>query len=452
MYPEYDHLTHPPFAEEPNTEIFFPGARREEICQSLILDILAEKRLMKLTGREGSGKTLLWQVIAERLPSEYVVVFLDDPTGSFDELVRQICLCLGMVPRETEQDAGHIDVLYRLLAREKAGRNKVVLVVDEAEKLCHATLERLLSLVGDSREDLEWTTILIGRQEIDDRLDQISLLHIAIDVDAEYTLAELTENDTRQYLRFCLDAAEVRRGQFADVFTDEAVCGIFARARGNLRLTNTLARAMLREACAEKSFMVLLDEVEPEKQERKGLPFRWENRMLELYALLRRNKYFSGALIGAVAVVFAVGFLLTGMSGDEETPPAAVTADVVAVRTTTPVELRDGDTLFRERVAASANWLAGVQKGKYTIQLMLLESNQAQATVATTLAEDDFYRIREQLFIFRKRSKSSVVFVFHGLYDSLDAAREARNEMPVFLRRHHPYPLAVDDAMRKLSD
>lgn len=482
MYLEHFHLTQPPFAEEPDPEVFFPEARREEICQSLILDVLAGKRLVKLVGREGAGKTLLWRTMAERLPSEYAVIFLDNPIGTFDELVRLICLDLGMDPRSTEQDTDYLEVLHRLLARKKTEQGKVVLIVDEAEKLHLATLERFLVLVGDSPDDLEWTTILVGGPDLDAHLEQLAVFRATIDVHAGYALEELTESETRQYLRFRLNAAGMRREQFEDLFTDGAVAQIFDEARGNLRLTNILAEEMLQAACADKSFMVLLEGVEPEDQEERP-SFHWENRILELYELLRYNRFISGALVGAVVAVLLTGFLLMGRDGDpapaeaqpqvaaategeatggqpasSSDPVAAPAVPVSAVTVATQPETtaatvrRDGGGLFRERLAASASWLTGTRKGKYTIQLMMLTSNQAQTSIAQTLTGDDFYSIREQLFIFRKKSRPPTIFVFHGLYDSLDAAREARNNMPVFLRKHHPYPLAVDDAMKKLSN
>ncbi|MDR2549846.1 MAG: AAA family ATPase [Desulfobulbus sp.] len=481
MYLEHFHLTHPPFTEDPDPDVFFSGARREEICQSLILDVLAGKRLVKLTGREGSGKTLLWRMMAERLPSEYEVIFLDNPIGTFDELLRLLCLDLGMDPRGTELDTDYIEVLYRLLARKKAEQGKVVLIVDQAEKLHLATLERLLALVADDQEELEWTTILVGRPGLDEHLEQISVFRSTIDVHAGYVLDELTESETRHYLRFCLNAAGMRRAQFEDVFTDAVIADIFDAARGNVRLTNACAEEVLQDSCADRSFMVLLDGVEPEEQEEEAPPFRWEQRVLELYEVLRYNKFVSGALVGAVAAVLIVGFLLTGESKDTtppaEPPAAAVPGETTASapptsptggtdaiaeapppaatpssRAAAPDEERDGDKLLRERLAASASWLTGMQQGKYTIQLMMLASNQAKASMAATLAEDDFFRVREQLFIFRKKSTPPTILVFYGLYDSLDAAREARNNMPVLLRKHHPYPLAVDDAMKKLSN
>jgi septal ring-binding cell division protein DamX len=112
---------------------------------------------------------------------------------------------------------------------------------------------------------------------------------------------------------------------------------------------------------------------------------------------------------------------------------------------------RDGEAIFRERLGASANWLAGMYKGKYTIQLMMLTSTSAQSSLAGTLASDDFFPIRDQFYILRKRTNPPALFVFYGIYDSLDAAREARNGMPVFLRKHQPYPLSIGEAMRKIE-
>jgi len=468
MYLEHFHLAHPPFAEEPNPDpdVFFPGARREEICQSLILDVLAGKRLMNLTGREGSGKTLLWRMMAERLPSEYEVVSLDNPTGTFDELVRQLCLDLGMAPRGTESDTDYIEVLHRLIGRKKAEQIKVVVIVDGVEKLHLATLERLLVLVAD--EELEWTTIFVGQPGFEEYLGQNSVFRTTIDIHAGYVLEDLTESDTRHYLRFCLEAAGMRRAQFEEVFTDAVLLSIFESARGNVRLTNTCAEEILEASCADRSFMVLLEGVEPEERKEEAPPLRWEQRILEVYEMLRYNKFASGALVGIVALVLLVGFLLTGRNDDPapapgETPAgasatlsngtdAAASASSATPGAATPVEWRDGDKLLRERLAASASWLTGMQQGKYTIQLMMLTAPQAQASIATTLTEDDFFRIREQLFIFRKKSNPPAVLVCYGLYNNLDAAREARNNMPAFLRKHHPYPLAVDDAMKKLSN
>ncbi|MDX9835657.1 MAG: hypothetical protein RBT36_10680, partial [Desulfobulbus sp.] len=119
----------------------------------------------------------------------------------------------------------------------------------------------------------------------------------------------------------------------------------------------------------------------------------------------------------------------------------------------TPQEAqRDGDKLFRDRRGASATWLAGAYRGLYTIQLLTLTSEQAQASITRMLMQDDYYKLHEQFYILRKKSLPPTFFVFYGIYDSMDTARETRNSMPVFLRKHHPYPLAISDALKKTEE
>jgi type II secretory pathway predicted ATPase ExeA len=461
MYLEHFNLTHPPFAESVNPDIFFPGSRREEVCQSLILDIVAGKPLLKLIGREGSGKTLICRLIEERLPETFHVVAFEHPIGSFDDLLRIVCLDLGMTPGHPHAQGNLYSQAQQVLARQQAQGVRVVLLIDEAEKLFMAALERLVRHVGDGAEDLDCTLVLVGRPGLDSNLEQMASVSTRAPFSAAYELEDLTESETRQYLRFRANAAGMARDNFAEVFTEGAVARIYQNAKGNLRLTNILAEETLQNFCAEKSFMVLLDHVEPEADQ----PPASSSRLGMLYELLLANKKMTGALVGAMVLVLGIGLFLN-RSGDDQSARLAASADSAPVAQgqqtggslpgTTPNpmssgEQRDGEAIFRERLGASANWLAGMYKGGYTIQLMMLSSPKAASSLAGTLVSDDYYPVRDQLYILRKRTNPPMLFVFYGVYDSLDAAREARNGMPVFLRKHQPYPLSISEAMRKIE-
>ncbi len=470
MYLEHFHLTQAPFAEEPDPEVFFPGARREEICQSLILDILAGKQLLKLVGREGSGKTLICRLIAERLHAEYHVVSLTNPIGSFDDLLRIVCIELGMDPRGAHEQVNFFVVLQQLLAQQRAEGVTTVLVVDEAEKLFLATLERLVRHVGEREDELDLTIVLAGRKGLDANLEQMAVFSNNVDIHSGYFLEDLNESETRQYLRYRLNAADMGREQFAEVFTEGAVAKIFAAAQGDLRMINILAEEALKAFCAEKSFMVLLDHVDPDAAESPPL----DNRMMEMYELLCDNKLLVGALAGAVALALALGLLLGGVGRQSpsvtvqkipdstsaaatgvivgQSSPQSVDQEAGGAQPTVAREIRDGDKLYRDRLGASASWLAGIYKGGFTIQLMMLGSNQAPASIADILTQDEYYPVRDQFFILRKKTTPPTLFVFYGMYDSLDAAREARNSMPVFLRKHHPYPLSIAEAVKKIEN
>jgi len=480
MYLEHFHLTQSPFQEEPNPEILFPGAKREEICQSLLLEILAGKPLVKLIGREGAGKTLICRVVIDRLPANYEVVYIDNPVGAFDDLLRLACLDLGMNPIGNHDSTNFLQELRRLLEVQKANHKKTVLIIDEAEKLFLATLERLVRHISDYQEDLGLTIMLAGRPGLDANLEQLAGFCVNIDFHSGHTLQDLNENETRQYLRYRLNGAGLSREQHGDIFTEGAVAKIFEAAQGNMRMINILAEESLQTSCSEKSFMVLLDHVEPETDEREELG----SKVLEIYDLLRHNRLLTAGLALVVVLVLAIGFMLSGKKGPEVAttaasvktlkvlPPSpietgaltregavAVPADQGKMDTGSsapaPIragERRDGEKLFRERLGAGAGWLAGAFRGGYTIQLMVLASDQAQASITNTLIQDDYYLLKDQLYVVRKKNNPPTLFVFYGIFDSMDAAREARNTMPVLLRKHHPYPLSISEALKKLEN
>ncbi|MBW2329126.1 MAG: hypothetical protein JRF04_05840, partial [Deltaproteobacteria bacterium] len=104
MYLDHFHLNQSPFAEEPDTDIFFPEAGRREIFKALSDDLRTDKPLIRIIGSEGSGKTMLSRLLLQQLPeTDFEVLYLDNPIGSFDDLLHVVCLDLGMEP-STEPD------------------------------------------------------------------------------------------------------------------------------------------------------------------------------------------------------------------------------------------------------------------------------------------------------------------------------------------------------------
>ncbi|MCP3933295.1 MAG: hypothetical protein GY705_29845, partial [Bacteroidetes bacterium] len=88
MYLEHFHLNHTPFFEEPDINLFYPLGEREAVYQALLGDIIIGKPLIKFIGNEGSGKSLICKMIAANVPADHDVVYIDNPIGSFDDLLR----------------------------------------------------------------------------------------------------------------------------------------------------------------------------------------------------------------------------------------------------------------------------------------------------------------------------------------------------------------------------
>ncbi len=112
---------------------------------------------------------------------------------------------------------------------------------------------------------------------------------------------------------------------------------------------------------------------------------------------------------------------------------------------------KEVDALFLKRIAAGARWLVGGGSGKYTIQLMVLTSDQAEESLKKMLRTAEYQKVADQLYVLRRTGPDPTVMVFYGEYSNLAAARNSRNNLPVFLRKHHPYAISVFGAVEKAT-
>ena len=501
MYLEHFQLHTSPFLEEVDPGVFFPEAGRDAICRGLQRDLEKGRLFVKLIGTEGTGKTLLCKVLFGELSDSLEVVYIDNPKGSFDDVLRVVCLDLGL--QAVDEQVNLIDELKKQLQRRKKHGHRVVLVLDGAENIFLATLERLLRLLCELEEPTNFTLLLAGRPALDAHLEQLTVYCTGIDIHAGYRLEPMSSEETGRYLIFRLLAAGLDKDKQQDVFTGEAVEMIYAKAGGNPRLTNILAEEALQRSCSEKSFMVLLDHVDS-----KADPVRVERKESNRLETLLGKRKILGICVGAAALLLVLFFLLPGKEQvQEKTIPEAASSpagydaavqapgfepgnakepvgipaessapttdsgasSVVVDKPTASDEKgfvaenteqaqkekstpRSGEELFQERLRASAGWLAGSYRGQYTIQLMMLSSDQAPANVKKLFVREEYSAIMDKLYILRKKTNPPTLFVFYGTFATMDDARQARNQMPIFLRKHHPYALSIADALTKTED
>lgn len=114
--------------------------------------------------------------------------------------------------------------------------------------------------------------------------------------------------------------------------------------------------------------------------------------------------------------------------------------------------LDDGESskqLFEQRVIEGQKWLERDESELHTIQLMVLTASEAEENMKKNLELDEYKGIADKLY-FIKNDQSNF-FVFYGEYESPDVARQARNTLPLFLRKYDPYPLSINDAVNKVK-
>jgi type II secretory pathway predicted ATPase ExeA len=472
----------------------------------LLNDIRAGKGFAFLLGSEGSGKTLLCKYLVRRLGGSVELIYIENPMGSFDDLLRLVCVDLGVEPGLDKDDM--VGELKKQLEQRGEKGQRVVLIIDDAEKIFLAALERLLRLLCELQGTGSFTLILAGRPALAANLEQLTVYCTGVDLAHGYELRPLDMDETRRYLLHRLLFAGLKNEQQEEVFAEQAVEKIFQAAHGNPRMTNILAEEALRRSSSEKSFMVLLEHVGGKADGQDGAAGRDRGVLPDS----GRKKILFAVM--ALVLVVAVGFfVLRGGGGDKsgpadtspvtqvaqedqkpgsagalheekagsltdqdkadsgglesagrETTAPPVTQSVVHVQPETIIikENRkqknghqaspDGGALFDERVRASAAWLSGAYTGKYTIQLMMLTSRSARKNVEKLFEQKEYFAVVDTLYILQKKTTPPTLFLFYGTYPSMDVARQARNTMPIFLRKHHPYALSIADALTKTED
>lgn len=105
------------------------------------------------------------------------------------------------------------------------------------------------------------------------------------------------------------------------------------------------------------------------------------------------------------------------------------------------------EDLYSQRLAAGSIWPDIPDKSQHTVQLMALTGTQAIDNLRKQLAGPEYSDIADDIYILQDASEK--VYVFYGQFPDVSSARQARNTLPLFLRKHDPYPLSIKEALKK---
>ncbi len=298
------------FQEHCNSSLFFSGGGRGAVFDDLKAAFEEDVDLVTLIGEEGSGKSMLCKMLQEQWDTSRRLVFLPQVVESFEDVVRVTAQeCNVAFPEEANRvDARKIFLELMALLRKEG--ESLLLICDEAEKMYLATLERIRKILDDvNREGGGLQVLFSGRASLRNNLEQLALCNFARISEKQLFLSPLDEDDTWNYLNFCMQVQE-GNGQ-REVFVREAAEKIASIARGNLRMINILANEALQFSNADGPFLVLLDHVKDSCSIEGSIPAR--------QGVLRRLPFPPKYLIpgGAVLFLLLLIFLFSGESEKE---------------------------------------------------------------------------------------------------------------------------------------
>jgi UDP-N-acetylglucosamine 2-epimerase len=207
MYQSTFGITGPPFQLVPDPAFYFDSSHHREVFTELSSWLFGEQGLVVVTGDIGVGKTTLVRTLVRDLdPAVLAVANLVSTQLEADDLVMAAAIGFGIAgigggasgPRDLSEH-----LLRFLLGLSQRGC-RAVLIVDEAQNLPRAALERLLAFFTKAPRRLNLQVWLVGQPELRATLQHADSELLRSYLRGSCHLGPLTRHETGAYIEYRL--------------------------------------------------------------------------------------------------------------------------------------------------------------------------------------------------------------------------------------------------------
>ena len=238
MLLQYFGFQQDPFGATPDPRCLYLSGTHREALASLEYGFLSNRGFTAMIAPPGMGKTTLLCRFLEVAQKTARTVFLFDVDAECEpkELVSYILRDIGITPAPSSSEM-HEQLTEVLVQENRAGRRFVV-VIDEAQNLSDAVLERvrLLTNFETSRGKL-MQVVLSGQPQLSDKLMRPSLVQLRQRISTICRLNPLSTEETIAYIDYRLKVAGY---EGEPLFTDDAIKLIAGASGGIPRIINNL--------------------------------------------------------------------------------------------------------------------------------------------------------------------------------------------------------------------
>jgi len=236
MYEKYYGFSNKPFEITPDPKFFYLSENHKEALAHLKYAIREGKGFTVITGEVGTGKTTLVHMILSSLDENVRVANVFNPLMEPDDFLDYVCVDLGIRDEGGGTRGQNITLLYHFLLECFEKKDRVFLIIDEAQNLDKKLLEevRLLTNLETSKNKL-LHVILLGQPELNKTLADEKFRALKQRITTRYNLNALNFEETKEYILFRLKKAGARN---LALFDDGAVKAIYKYSKGIPRLIN----------------------------------------------------------------------------------------------------------------------------------------------------------------------------------------------------------------------
>jgi general secretion pathway protein A len=234
MYLEHYGLKVKPFQISADPRFLWLGSKHKEALAILKYGIFDNRGFLLLSGDVGTGKTTLIHALTRDLGDDTVVATVPDPGLQLMDFYRYIARSFHIqAPFETKEQ--FLEVFETFLLRNEALKKKVLLIVDEAQRLTSELLEEIRLLSNIEKDYTKLLNIFfVGQNEFNDIILKQKNRPLRQRITINYNINPLEQHEVMEYINFRLGVA----GCKDPLFTGDAVKEVFAFSEGYPRLIN----------------------------------------------------------------------------------------------------------------------------------------------------------------------------------------------------------------------
>ena len=326
MYQSFYNLKIKPFQITTDPKFLWLGEKHKEALATLKYGIQENKGFLLLTGDVGTGKTVLIHGLMKIIDVSAIVAAIPDPGLSSIDFFNFLSEEFKMNRRFDSKGAFLIHLKHFLYNASSADK-KVLLIIDESQRLNHELIEQIRLLSNIEMDNRKLINIFfVGQSEFNKMLTEERHKAVRQRITVSYHIDPLTEQETRQYINHRLKVAGCDR----ELFKPEAVRRVYAFSHGYPRLINIICDHALLTGYSggkkaidagvikecEKELKIPIDHKTKKEKEPEFLESREENpfKVLQNQSTGKRIGYF--AIIILLLVV--TGYILFTLQSKDE--------------------------------------------------------------------------------------------------------------------------------------
>jgi general secretion pathway protein A len=278
--------------------------------------VLDNKGFVLLTGEVGTGKTTLVNAFPELNEIATITVTIPDPGMDPLDFCNFLASAFKMSRRFTRKD-DFVRDFKGFLLRSFATYKKVLVIIDEAQRLDFALLEEVRQLAGIEMAGRRLLKVFfVGQPEFCDLLMDENGAAVRDEIVAAHNIEPLDVRETTEYINHRLAVAGVKK----ELFTPRAIMRIHALSGGYPRTVNVLCDQCLLRGYASGIKVIDVDKVaicarelslRPITQSSRSYVFPFPIRTFGSEEASRLSRNHEKKFTGLIAFLIAMAFILT---------------------------------------------------------------------------------------------------------------------------------------------